>query len=164
MPSYVLNDELPATAARKPAVSSKIKVRLAAVVCAGAAAVSLSACGASGAGAGSQAVALASQHAGQPYVYGAEGPSSFDCSGFTQYIYGQMGISLPRTAAEQGNAVTMIPQSSARPGDLIFFGTPGSFYHVGIYAGNGQMWDAPKPGTSVQLQPIWDSGYYVGRA
>jgi cell wall-associated NlpC family hydrolase len=138
-------------------------MRVIAVLCALAAALSVSACGSAGSGAGSEAVALASSHAGQPYSYGAAGPSSFDCSGFTQYVYGQMGIALPRTATEQGAMATMIPQSSAQPGDLILFGSPGNFYHVGIYAGNGQIWYAPKTGDVVKEGPIWDSGYYVGR-
>jgi cell wall-associated NlpC family hydrolase len=166
--SYALLDEFPAgtptaTSRAKPVASRKMKTRIAALMCAGAAAFTLSACGASGSGAGSRAVAIASQQAGEPYVFGAAGPDSFDCSGFTQYVYGQMGISLPRTATEQGNAATLVPQSSAAPGDLIFFGTPGNFYHVGIYAGGGQIWYAPKTGDVVKEAPIWDSGYYVGK-
>ncbi len=162
MPSYVLNDELPATATATIAApkSRKIKTRVAALVCAGAAAVSLTACGAAGGGSNGQAVSIASAQAGEPYVYGAAGPNSFDCSGFTQYVYGQMGISIPRTTSAQQAAATPVAQSAARPGDLIFIGSPA--YHVGIYAGNGQFWTAPKSGDVVKLQNIWAS-YTVGR-
>jgi len=161
VPSYVRNDELPAIAtAPTSLVSRKVKTRIAAVVCAGAAAVSLTACN-TGGGSNSQAVSIASAQAGEPYVYGAAGPNSFDCSGFTQYVYGQMGKSIPRTASAQQAAATPVSRSSMRPGDLIFIGNPA--YHVGIYAGNGQFWTAPKSGDVVKLQNIWDSSYSVGR-
>jgi cell wall-associated NlpC family hydrolase len=138
----------------------KVGVRIAAVAMAGAAAVSLTACH-NGGGAGSRAVGIAAAQAGDPYVYGATGPNSFDCSGFTQYVYRQMGINIPRTASAQAAAATIVPNSSARPGDLIFIGSPA--YHAGIYAGNGMFWTAPKSGDVVKLQPIWSSSYYVGR-
>jgi cell wall-associated NlpC family hydrolase len=157
-----LNVELPASADAATPVASrnKLKVRFAALALAGAAAVSLTACGTSGGG-NSSAVAVAAQHAGQPYVYGAAGPSSFDCSGFTEYVYRQLGVSLPHSAAGQQSMATPIPRGSERPGDLIFFGSPA--YHVGIYAGNGMIWYAPKSGDVVKLGSIWDSGYTVGR-
>ncbi|HSP37943.1 MAG TPA: C40 family peptidase [Frankiaceae bacterium] len=104
---------------------------------------------------------IAATHAGQPYVYGTAGPSSFDCSGFTQYVYSRLGVNLPRTAAEQQAAVMHVSQSAAQPGDLIFMGSPA--YHVGIYAGNGQFWTAPHTGDVVRLEPIWDSSFTVGR-
>jgi cell wall-associated NlpC family hydrolase len=157
VPSHVLNVESPASTS---GFRRKVTTRLAAVALAGAAAVSLSACGTSG-GSHAQAVGIAASHAGQPYVYGAAGPSSFDCSGFTQYVYRQLGVSLPRTASEQQAATTPVSQSAAQPGDLIFMGSPA--YHVGIYAGNGQFWTAPKSGDVVKLQPIWDSSFTVGR-
>jgi peptidoglycan DL-endopeptidase CwlO len=167
VPSYVSHHELPAIASPASASSAvagssrKVTTRIAALMCAGAAAVTLSACGGNGSGTGSRAVAIASQQAGEPYVYGAAGPNSFDCSGFTQYVYGRLGVGLPRTAAQQANAVRSVPRSSARPGDLIFIGSPA--YHVGIYAGGGRFWTAPKPGDVVRLQPIWSSNYRVGR-
>jgi peptidoglycan DL-endopeptidase CwlO len=170
VPSYVSDAlhsdadavELPAIDSPSPApiVSRKFATRIAALALAGAAAVSLSACS-TGGGGSSQAVGVAASHAGEPYVYGAAGPSSFDCSGFTQYVYSRLGVSLPRTAAEQQAAVAPVSRSSAQPGDLIFMGSPA--YHVGIYAGNGQFWTAPKPGDVVRLEPIWDPGYTVGR-
>jgi cell wall-associated NlpC family hydrolase len=112
---------------------------------------------------GARAVYLASLQAGKPYVYGAEGPYSFDCSGLVQYVFKQLGKSLPRTAQEQYNATTRISQYNKQPGDLIFLGSPGSIYHVGIYAGGGQMWVAPHTGDVVSLRTIWTTSYSVGR-
>jgi cell wall-associated NlpC family hydrolase len=164
VPSNVLNVELPASidadAATPVASRNKLKTRLAALALAGAAAVTLSACG-TAAGGNSSAVAVAAQQAGEPYVFGATGPNSFDCSGFTQYVYRQIGVSLPRTASEQQSATTPVARGAERPGDLIFFGSPA--YHVGIYAGNGKIWYAPKSGDVVKLGSIWDSSYSVGR-
>ncbi len=165
MPSHVLNVESSAaTESTTPSASRStrrtVATRIAALAMAGAAAVSLTACHNDG-GAGSRAVGIAAAKAGEPYVYGAAGPNSFDCSGFTQYVYRQMGIDIPRTASAQAAAATIVPNSSARPGDLIFIGSPA--YHVGVYAGNGMFWTAPKPGDVVKLQPIWSSSYYVGR-
>jgi len=110
----------------------------------------------------SAAVNLAAAQAGKPYVYGAAGPSSFDCSGLVQYVFRQLGISLPRTAQAQYDVSTHIPAAEAAPGDLIFFGAPYGVYHEGIYAGNGKMWVAPHTGDVVKLQTIW-STYSVGR-
>jgi len=112
---------------------------------------------------GEKAVYLASLQAGKPYVYGAEGPYEFDCSGLVQYVYKQLGKSLPRTTDQQFAATTRIARGSEQPGDLIFFGEPGSIYHEGIYAGDGKMWVAPKSGDVVKLEAIWTSSYYVGR-
>jgi cell wall-associated NlpC family hydrolase len=118
---------------------------------------------AAGSSLGQRAVYLASLQRGKPYVYGGSGPYSFDCSGLVQYIFKQLGRSLPRTAEEQYEATTHVSQFSKQVGDLIFFGTPGNIYHVGIYAGNGTMWDAPNSGQTVQLQSIWTTSYSVGR-
>jgi cell wall-associated NlpC family hydrolase len=112
---------------------------------------------------GSKAVYLASLQAGKPYVWGAAGPNAFDCSGFAQYIYKQLGRYLPRTAQQQYNATIHVPQSAKQPGDLIFFGTPDNITHMGIYAGNGYMWAAPQTGDVVKYEPIYTSHYYVGR-
>lgn len=112
---------------------------------------------------GERAVYLASLQNGKPYVYGGSGPYNFDCSGLVQYVFKQLGRTLPRTAEEQYEATTHISQSQMQVGDLVFFGTPGSIGHVGIYAGNNQMWDAPHSGTTVQLQTIWTTSFYVGR-
>jgi cell wall-associated NlpC family hydrolase len=105
-------------------------------------------------------LAIAAQYEGLPYSYGGTSPSTgFDCSGFTQYVFSRIGISLPRTAEEQRQAVT--PVSNPQPGDLVFFGSPA--YHVGIYAGNGMMWDSPRSGESVAKRAIWSSNVSYGR-
>ncbi|WP_230203209.1 C40 family peptidase [Parafrankia discariae] len=112
---------------------------------------------------GEKAVYLASLQAGKPYVYGDEGPYSFDCSGLVQYIYKQLGKTLPRTTDQQYAATARVAQGSEQPGDLIFFGQPGAIYHMGIYADGGKMWVAPRTGDVVKLQTIWADSYLVGR-
>ena len=94
---------------------------------------------------------------GIPYVYGGESLSGFDCSGFTQYVYRQAGISIPRTASAQQAAAARV--STPQPGDLVFFGYPA--YHVGIYVGNGMMIDAAHSGTVTAVRAIYSgvSGY-----
>jgi cell wall-associated NlpC family hydrolase len=105
------------------------------------------------------ALGIAASLSGIYYVYGGTTTAGFDCSGFTQYVFNKLGISIPRTAAEQQQAVT--PVSDPRPGDLVFFGSPA--YHVGIYAGNGMMWDAPHTGAAVALRAVWSSNPSYGR-
>jgi cell wall-associated NlpC family hydrolase len=112
---------------------------------------------------GEKAVYLASLQAGKPYVYGGSGPNSFDCSGLTQYVYKQLGRNLPRTAEAQYEATPRVSQFNKQIGDLIFFGSPGNIYHMGIYAGDGKMWVAPRTGQNVQLQTIYSTTYSVGR-
>ena len=87
---------------------------------------------------------FASQQLGKPYVWGAQGPNSFDCSGLTYYVYkNAAGITLPRTSVEQSKYGTTVSKSNLKAGDLIFFETSGpndgGVSHVGIYVGNGQM-------------------------
>ena len=105
----------------------------------------------------SEIVNIARTLLGIPYVYGGESPSGFDCSGFTQYVFGKAGISIPRTASAQQSAATRV--SDPKPGDLVFFGSPA--WHVGIYTGNGMMIDSPRSGKSTSERPIFDgvSGY-----
>ena len=112
---------------------------------------------------GREMVAKAASHAGAPYEYGAAGPNAFDCSGLTMYVARQLGRSLPHNAAEQYADVQHVPASQMRPGDLVFFTSGGSIYHVGIYAGRGEIWHAPHSGTVVQENAIWTSSYLVGR-
>jgi len=116
-----------------------------------------------GSSVGAAAVAEAATHAGKPYRYGATGPGSFDCSGFVQYVYGQLGISLPRTSAQQAAAARSVPRGSEQLGDLIIFRSGGTVTHLGIYAGDGTMWVARRTGTTVTRQTIYTSTYSVGR-
>lgn len=106
----------------------------------------------------------AARHKGQPYVYGAAGPTRFDCSGFTLYVFSRFGKRLPHSSARQYAVARHISKSSKRIGDLIFFrSSSGSIYHVGIYAGSGRIWHAPHSGATVRLATIWTGSYVVGR-
>jgi cell wall-associated NlpC family hydrolase len=98
------------------------------------------------------AVAAARSVLGRPYVWGANGPSGFDCSGLVQWSYAQAGISLPRTSQAQRHAGHQVPLSQARPGDLVVYRSDAS--HVGLYAGNGQVIHAPYPGAPVRYDPV----------
>lgn len=89
---------------------------------------------------------------GVPYVYGGNGPSSFDCAGFTCYVFAYFGISLPRVASDQQNVGTYVSRDGLQPGDLVFFGSPA--YHVGIYVGDGQFIEAPHRGLSVRIADL----------
>jgi len=102
---------------------------------------------------------IAASFEGTPYLYGGTTPSGFDCSGYTQYVFNKVGISLPRTAEEQRQYAT--PVSNPQPGDLVFFGAPA--HHMGIYAGNGMMWDSPHTGSYVGYRAIYSSGVTYGR-
>ena len=102
--------------------------------------------------AGSTVVAVAMQYLGVPYLWGGSTPSGFDCSGFTSYVYAQVGIDLPRTSSEQRYAGTVVSRAEAQPGDLIW--SPG---HIAIYAGDGMQIEAPVPGETVRYAEIWQS-------
>ncbi|RPF19867.1 cell wall-associated NlpC family hydrolase [Myceligenerans xiligouense] len=101
---------------------------------------------------GSEIISIASRYVGTPYVSGGSSPSGFDCSGFTSYVYAQVGISLPRSSSAQAAGGTIVSASAAVAGDLVY--APG---HIGIYAGGNTMIDAPKPGDTVQFRTIWMS-------
>ena len=109
---------------------------------------------------GQEVVDEAARHRGAPYQYGATGPSAFDCSGFTRYVYSRFGKDLPHNAAGQRDSTQAVDRSQMRVGDLVFLDGNN---HVGIYAGNDSMWDAPHSGTEVTLRRIYSSSYTVGR-
>ena len=98
---------------------------------------------------------------GVPYLWGGESPGGFDCSGLVQYVFAQAGIRLPRVAAEQQTVGSPVPRSALQPGDLVFFGYPA--HHVGIYAGNGTMINAPYTGAVVRYDDINQSDYAGAR-
>ncbi|MGA5126644.1 NlpC/P60 family protein [Streptomyces pseudogriseolus] len=103
-----------------------------------------------------KALAFARAQIGKPYVWGATGPGSYDCSGLTQAAWKAAGVSLPRTTYDQVNAGTTVPVSQAQPGDLVFFYD--DVTHVGLYIGNGMMIHAPKPGTYVREESVYYDG------
>jgi cell wall-associated NlpC family hydrolase len=112
----------------------------------------------------SRVVNEAAHHRGQPYRYGANGPTHFDCSGFTQYVFGRFGKRLPHNSAQQYNVVHHVAKNRLAVGDLMFFrSSSGRIGHVAIYAGNGRMWHAPKSGDVVRLAGVYSSNYVVGR-
>ncbi|WP_030871222.1 C40 family peptidase [Streptomyces sp. NRRL S-37] len=103
-----------------------------------------------------KALSFARAQIGKPYVWGATGPGSYDCSGLTQAAWKAAGVTVPRTTYDQVNAGTTVPVSQAQPGDLVFFYD--DVTHVGIYIGNGMMIHAPKPGTYVREESIYYDG------
>ncbi len=118
------------------------------------------------------AVAIGMHHLGVPYVWGGSTPTGFDCSGLVQYVYRELGISLPRTSREQFRVGAYIPpdrRDLMLPGDLVFFGyggDPGQVHHVGIFVGGGDYLHAPMRGQPVQVHSldsrITNRGDFVG--
>ncbi|OIJ97176.1 hypothetical protein BIV24_07240 [Streptomyces colonosanans] len=98
------------------------------------------------------AVAAARSALGHPYVWGANGPAGFDCSGLMQWSYAHAGIGLPRTSQQQRYAGRHVPLSEARPGDLVVYRNDAS--HVAMYVGNGMVIHAPHPGAAVRYDPV----------
>ncbi|WAO21950.1 LysM peptidoglycan-binding domain-containing protein [Paenilisteria newyorkensis] len=100
----------------------------------------------------------AQKHLGKPYSWGGNGPSSFDCSGYTKYVFAKQGISIPRTSGSQYAASTKVSASQAQPGDLVFFDYGSGIAHVGIYIGGGQMINAQNDGVKIDNVT---SGYWA---
>lgn len=107
---------------------------------------------------------MVKRQVGKPYVYGAAGPNSFDCSGLTYYCYkNAAGISLNRSSAAQASNGRYVSKSELKPGDLVFFNSGTSrIRHVGMYVGNGQFIHAPSPGKSVKYENLYSSYYVKG--
>lgn len=107
------------------------------------------------------ALLLAAQsRIGSPYRYGGSGPDAFDCSGLVTYAHGQIGVAVPRTAAQQFAAAAPVKRSELRPGDLVFFRLDSrDVSHVGIYAGDGRFVHAPQRGGNVRVASL-DEGYF----
>lgn len=101
---------------------------------------------------GNAIVEIAARYVGVPYLSGGSTPEGFDCSGFTSYVYAQVGITLPRTSSAQRGAGTVVSRADAQPGDLIW--SPG---HISIYAGDNMQVDAPRPGKTIQIREIWQT-------
>ncbi len=99
-------------------------------------------------------MAVAASYVGTPFRYGGTSPSGFDCSGFTGYVFAQVGVSLPRTSGAQAASAVRISRAEALPGDLVYL--PG---HVGIYAGNGMMYDSPRTGRTVSKRAMWSADF-----
>ncbi|MFD3654979.1 C40 family peptidase [Streptomyces sp. 24-1644] len=110
-----------------------------------------------------KALNIAASKQGAPYGYGAAGPRRFDCSGLTLYSFKRVGKKLPRTAQQQYNKTRHISSSQRQRGDLVFFHSGRSVYHVGIYAGRGRIWHSPKSGSVVRLERIWSKSVWYGR-
>jgi peptidoglycan DL-endopeptidase CwlO len=111
---------------------------------------------------GAQVVGSAEKYLDVPYVFGGTSNSGLDCSGLVQKAYGDLGIALPRTAAEQAKVGTAVPGlAQAQPGDILTFGDPA--YHVAIYLGNNSMIAAPEPGDHVKIQSVYQTPTSIRR-
>ena len=109
---------------------------------------------------GKSIIDTADNYSGVPYVRGGTTPKGFDCSGYTSYVFAKFGIDLPRTAAAQAKWADKVSASDRKVGDLMFWHGSGGVYHVGIYAGDGKMWDSPYPGRRVGKKSIWGNPTY----
>ena len=106
-------------------------------------------------GFGERAVALARQQLGKMYKWGAEGPDRFDCSGLTYFVYGKLGIQMPRVSTKQARVGREIPREQLKPGDMLYFNTQGSgVNHVGIYVGGMKFIHAPRKGMPVRKDSL----------
>lgn len=117
---------------------------------------------------GDRVAAQAQRYLGVPYVYGGATPAGFDCSGLVQYVFAQLGVSVPRDATDQYYAGQPVARADLQPGDLVFFDTEGGISHDGIYIGNGEFVNAPAPGQFVEVDnlynPYWQATFIGARA
>jgi cell wall-associated NlpC family hydrolase len=107
---------------------------------------------------GARAASLATRLIGTPYRTGGAAPDGVDCSGLVVYVYRELGVLLPRTAAEQRAALPRVPAEALVPGDLVFFSAPED--HVGIYVGGGEFVHAPGTGRGVERARL-DAPYFI---
>jgi len=111
----------------------------------------------------SAALDFARAQLGKPYVWGATGPDSFDCSGLTQAAYAAAGVRLPRVAQDQWFAGPHVDLGAIQPGDLLFWASdtsaPATIHHVAFYLGGGQILAAPHTGDVVKVEPLYLEGY-----
>ena len=115
---------------------------------------------------GAKVVNLVRAQVGAPYLYGGHSPKGFDCSGLVYYVYGQAGVSLPRTAESQFDRLPRVAREDLQPGDLVFF-QMGGLMHVGIYVGDETFVHAPetgKPVSGARLDSDYWSERYLGAA
>ncbi|PWV84388.1 Cell wall-associated hydrolase, NlpC family [Prauserella marina] len=117
-------------------------------------------------GAANDALQAALSMRGSAYEWGAEGPSTFDCSGLTSWAYAQAGVDIPRTSRQQWFAGRAVSLDALVPGDLLFYddgtGNPDTIHHVGMYVGNGKMVDAPTEGQVVDVRSMEGDGHLIG--
>lgn len=104
-------------------------------------------------------VSYAYNYLGSPYVWGATGPSTFDCSGFVKYVYAHFGVRLPRVSRDQATVGSYVSRDNLQPGDLVFFGSP--IHHVGMYVGNGCYIHAPRTGDVVKISSLGSRSDYT---
>jgi len=109
----------------------------------------------------SEVVKIALSKLGSPYKYGAAGPDSFDCSGFTMWCYAQVGVSLPHSSRAQINSGQRVSKANLKPGDLVFFGQS-RIHHVGLYIGGGNFVHSPHTGDVVKITSLASRSDYVG--
>ncbi|WP_067477019.1 NlpC/P60 family protein [Nocardia amamiensis] len=112
-------------------------------------------------GSGTSALAAGLTRVGDPYVWGATGPSQFDCSGLVQWAFKQVGKTVPRTSSQQAAYGTLVAKKDMQPGDVVFFYSDAS--HVGIYAGNGLMLHASTFGVPVAVAPLGSTPFHSAR-
>jgi cell wall-associated NlpC family hydrolase len=113
-----------------------------------------------------RAANIAVAQIGDPYNYGSDGPSSFDCSGLTSFAYHKAGLNLPRTSSQQAQYTRRIKKSNMRRGDLVFFTGGGGVYHVGMFLkrrnGKPIIIHSPSTGSRVHRTAIWTSSWFAG--
>lgn len=123
----------------------------------------------SSAGSAQAAIDFAYAQLGEPYVWGAAGPDSWDCSGLTMGAWASAGVSLPHYSVSQYAVTTPISYGQLQPGDLIFWSSdsadPSTIFHEGLYIGGGQMIHAPRTGQDVKVESIlyWETPDFFGR-